>query len=454
MIRLFFLWVLLGCVVWAGAQPCDVWTHLEADSAMRQEWSLFCRRNLSFKAAEAKRLGLDTLPEIKTALDKYRIELARISWEKAFRSSTASQELRVRIRQLFFALPQNVPHGRIRAAEQRMDSLLAAIHQGCSFEACVQHCSEDKEAHWIARLEVPAEWEEEVWNLSVGAVSKPFFTPLGLHMVKVLARDSVPLPASRAVGRRSLEQLLKSIQQKYGYVEYQKAKEEWLLTGRTSQVLFSLDGKEYRAAALNRFANAYPARRKVQWESFVRKILLDKAYQDWLADENTVRMLSEQRDRCLAQAVCCRKILQEGWADEAVLKNYFESHMSDYQWKEPRFYGLVIHAISKRVAKQVRRFFKKLTAEEWNDAIRLMFHPDEQQEVRIEQGMFARGDNAYVDYSVYKETKPQPLEAYPYTVVVGEKCKGPQNYREVRAAVWRDLLADCERKWLMESRQK
>ena len=454
MIRIIFLWLLLWCTAWVGAQPCDVWAHLEADSALRQEWSLFCQRNLSFKAAEAKRLGLDTLPEIKTALDKYRIELARASWEKIIQPSTAAQELRVQISQLFFALPQSLPHGRIRAAEQRMDSLVAAIRRGSSFEACVQLCSEDKETHWIARLEVPAECEEVVWNLPVGAVSKPFFTPLGLHVVKVLARDSVPVSAGRESGRRNLEQLVTSIQKKYGYVEYRKAKEEWLLTGRTSQVLFSLDGKEYRAAALDRFANTYPARRIVQWEAFVRKILLDKAYQDWLADENTVRMLSEQRDRCLAQAVCCRKILQEGWADEAVLKNYFESHMSDYQWKEPRFYGLVIHAISKRVAKQVRRFFKKLPAEEWNDAIRLMFHPDEQQEVRIEQGMFARGDNAYVDYSVYKETKPQPLEAYPYTVVVGEKCKGPQNYREVRAAVWRDLLADYERKWLMESRQK
>lgn len=454
MIRLICLLGLMWCAAWAGAQPCDVWAHLEADSALRQEWRLFCRRNLSFKVAEAERLGLDTLPEIKRLLEGHRMRLAQEALEQEPLPSATSKELRVRISQLFFSLPQNLPHSQIRESECRMDSLVAAIRQGSSFEACVRHCSDDKEAHWVSRLAVPAELEEEVWHLPVGAVSKPFFTPLGLHVVKVLARDSVSAPIGGDGKREYIEHRVRLMRKKCRFVEHRKAKEEWLATGRTSQAIFSLDGKEYRAAELDRFAKAYPARRKAQWEAFVRKTLLDKAYQDWLAEEGTVRALAEYRDDLLAYAVCGRKIQQEGLADEASLKNYFETHVSDYQWEKPRFYGVVIHAVSKRVAKQVRRFFKKLPPEEWKDAIRLTFHPDKQREVCVEQGTFACGENAYVDELVYKKAKALPLKDYPFTVVVGKKHKEPQDYREVRAAVWRDLLADWEQKWLMESRRK
>ena len=42
-----------------------------------------------------------------------------------------------------------------------------------------------------------------------------------------------------------------------------------------------------------------------------------------------------------------------------VCKLIFEKHRSDYQWREQRYKGIVLHGVSKRIVKQARKFFEE-----------------------------------------------------------------------------------------------
>ena len=66
------------------------------------------------------------------------------------------------------------------------------------------------------------------------------------------------------------------------------------------------------------------------------------------------------------------------------------------------------------------------------DAIRLTFNAGDTPKVQAEQGLFAPGDNAYVDDLVFKGKDATPVLSFPFTAVQGRKQKGPDSLQEVR----------------------
>ena len=159
-----------------------------------------------------------------------------------------------------------------------------------------------------------------------------------------------------------------------------------------------------------------------------------------------------RRDNLLADRITEKEIEQRALADESGLRAYFEEHRSDYQWKESRYKGIVLHCVTKRIAKQARKFLKHLPENEWKDAIRLTFNVGSQPQIQSEQGVFAPGDNAYVDDLVFKKKDSTPVMSFPFTAVLGKKVKGPEDYREVREALIADYQSYLEKQWMSRLR--
>jgi len=63
------------------------------------------------------------------------------------------------------------------------------------------------------------------------------------------------------------------------------------------------------------------------------------------------------------------------------------------------------------------------------------------------------GDNPFVDKLVFKKPVDlSPMESYPFTVVVGQKEKGPDSYREVYEQLLADYQNFCENLWIKRLR--
>ena len=117
---------------------------------------------------------------------------------------------------------------------------------------------------------------------------------------------------------------------------------------------------------------------------------------------------------------------------------------------------MAYHVKTKEDVKAVANCVKKLAFDKWAEALRTTFNADSVIRIRVEKGIFKKGDNALVDSAVFKkDTTVTKLKDYPYDAVYGKVLKkGPEDYTDVRGQVVADYQDLLEREWVAELRRK
>lgn len=490
------LTIILLCIGWAvSAQQDPVLMRINGKDILRSEFEYLYNKNnalagveqktlkeyvnlfvnFKLKVAAAETAGIDTTLAFREELEGYRRQLAksyltddsvaelaaRQVYDKMKASHRAGQ---VRVSHIFKYLPQTVTGYTLRSTEARMDSLYTVLQKGqVDFNTCIRNFSDDKETFWVSWLQMPAEFEDVVFELQPGEISRPFFTPQGIHIVKVLDRKEI-LPFDEVKGEiirrqtrghetdKGTEALVEKLKAEYHYTPDKAGMNELFSEGKTNKKLFALDGKEYTGKLFARFAAAYPEGVQRQLNDFVMKTVLDYEYSRLEQKyPDFCSLMQEYRDGMLLFEISNREIWERVSGDEAGLAAYFARHRSDYYWKTPRYKGVVLHAVTKRTGKQARKFLKSLPEDEWQNAIRLTFNAKTAQ-VQVEQGLFALGDNAYVDDEIFKKGKANPMPSFPFTTFLGEKRKGPETFQEVRGLLLGDYQNYLEGLWIAQLR--
>lgn len=431
--------------------------------------------NLKLKVDAAEAAGIDTTHSFREKLDGYRRQLAksyltneivteqeaRLVYDKIKSNHHAGQ---VKVSHIFKYLPQTVSKHELQNIESRMDSIYIALQNGqADFDACVRNFSDEKRTFWMSSLQMPVEFENIVFELSPGEISRPFFTPQGIHIVKVLEQKEI-LPYEemkneiihRQVNSHGIDKgtkiLVEKLKKECRYISDKIGIDELLLKGNTDKRLFVLDGKEYTGKMFARFAVAHPVGIQCQLDGFIMKSVLDYEYEHLeQKSPDFCLLMQECRDSMLLFEISNRIIGGRASSDEVGLAAYFKKHRSDYRWKTPRYKGIVLHTTTKQVGKQVRKLLKELPENEWQDAIRLMFNANSRQ-VQADQGLFAIGDNAYVDEKIFKQGRTKPMQSFPFTTFLGKKMKGPESYHEIRELLIKDYQNYLERRWTAQLR--
>ncbi len=434
--------------------------------------------NFKLKVSAGEIAGLDTTLAFRKTVENYRNQLIKSYLtdeditEQAVRQTYEKMKLRHHVGQVYVShiykyLPQNISNYALREITTRMDSIYGSLQKNNTneaFAACVKHFSDDKNTFWVSWLQMPVEFEDIVFELPVGGISRPFYTPQGIHIVKVLERkDVLPFETmkkelirnqTRRHGMdKGTEAQVEKLKKEYHYTPDKAGIDELMVLGQTNKPLFSLDGNIYTGKDFARFAVAYPAGMRKQLDGFIMKTILD--YENRCLESKhreLFRRVQEYRDNLLLDEITRKEIGEKASADEAGLQAYFEKHRSDYHWAEQRYKGIVLHCVNKRIGKQARKFLKSLPEEEWKDAIRLTFNNDNQLQIQADQGVFSPGDNIYVDDLVFKKKEAKPLVSFPFTVVLGKKVKGPENYREIKDKLIDDYQRYLEKLWITRLR--
>ena len=387
----------------------------------------FADFQLKVQAAEA--MGLDTLRAFRDEMARYRARLSRTYLTDTAALTSAlhrrydrlrRQGPRICMKQIYKRLPQNVTTASLRAAVAQMDSVYAVLQQQGDgvFDALVARFSDDRETHWLYGLQTTVEMEDTLLALRPGRCSRPFFTPRGLHIVRVLKR--VEVPPFVAVRDSLLQACPQCVE----------------------------EAARAHAAKLLQ-ASASPTSRLPLSDEQVRS-LLSAAYDSLPRCVPAFRWaLQAHRDTLLARAATLRVLGQE--MAEPDLAAFFEHHRARYHWPSPRYQGIVLRCASRRIAKRVRKMLKQLPPADWTDAIRLLFNNDGVQ-VLAEQGTFQPGSNPWVDERIFRRGKAPESADYPNVVLMGRKLKGPDNYREVIDTLSADYRADREAHWLQTLR--
>lgn len=396
---------------------------------------LFINYKLKVLAAEAA--GIDTTASFKKEFLSYRDQQIRPEFitpddlkREAWRTYVETRDRidstggMVRPAHILVMLRQKATKAQEEAARVRIDSIYKALQGGADFAALARKCSDDKgsasrggDISWICKGQTLKEFESVVYGMKEGEVSKPFLSPVGWHVVKLLGRqsffpyDSVKADIERFVGQSRVRERI--ISQNIDSI------------ARSSVPVLTPE-----------------------------QVVDRKAAEMEAADSDLKNLVREYHDGLLLYEISNRTVWDKAAKDEDGQQAFFKKNRKRYAWDAPRFKGIAYHTKDAADIEAVKAAVKDIPFEEWADKLRKEFN-DSVRRIQVVKGIFKRGDNALVDKDVFGvDTVAKPMKDYPFTATYGRTLKAPESWRDVREQVVADYQDVLEKKWVAALRKK
>lgn len=367
--------------------------------------------NYKLKVRYAHDSGIDTLSAFRRQMAWYRGKLLKTYLVDAGEEEQAARQLYkqgeqrlqendwIRMAHISKYLPQNASRQDEWRAQQQMDSVYTALQGGADFSALARQYSDDETGKsvggmlpWMPVNKNMQEWIDKLASLERNKFSAPFYSPMGIHIVKWVDR-------------------------KPG-ISFEEKREQLL---------------DYLDKHGNRTWGELSAGQK----------------------EKLALRMQEVRDGLLAAYLSQKHQSGDETYQESDLERFFKQHKSDYTWDLPHYRGAVIHCKDKKAASAIKKYLKKKPVSQWEEALHKLTGNTTSPKADIEAGVFQIGTNRYIDKLVFKCGDFQPDPTLPYTFVMGKKLKkGPESYEDVKDAVIRDYLAVYEDAWLKDLKRK
>lgn len=406
------------------------------------------------KVDYAKQLRLDTLPEIAEKIEMYKRNQLFSSFVQSLPVDVASAKNTdnvdaILVKQVFRKTPQNITTIQLKSIQQQMDSIYQQLGRGASFDELVQRYSDSKDPLLVRKLQMPEEFEQRVFSMREGEFSTPFESPLGYHIVQVVGKETIPSKELKNANALSLAGLTESLKKELGFSREEENCKDLLRRGETDRTLFTIAGKSYTGSDFARFYKANYGGLNTKLDEFVTKCLIDaKLAQLQETGTPLSSELESYMNDLLVSEATFREVLRPS-QDEQALKAYFDMHKDDFRWAEERFKGALIQGTSKKLVKQARKLLKKSPYESWESLILQRFAVEGTPVLKLVKGVFAAGDNPYVDAMVFKGAKAAPDASFPYAAVQGKKIKGPETYEGIpREQLVESLQSFLENQWI------
>lgn len=397
---------------------------------------LFVNYKLKVEAALAARL--DTLASFQKEFATYRDQQIRPSVitdadvEREARRIYDEYKARVdgsgglvRPAHILVLMRQKASAEEQQRAKQRIDSIYQALKAGADFAELARKCSDDKgsaakggELPWIEHGQTLKEFEDQAYRLEVGGMSRPFVSPAGWHIV--LLRDKsqcFPYDSLRANIVRFIDQ---------------RGLRDQLINQRLDSMAKATSPKTTPAEVLERMRTEMVAK-----------------------DPDLRYLIQEYHDGLLLYEMSNREVWEKAQNDEAGLRAYFAKNKKKYRWDEPRYKGIAYYVKVKDDVKAVKKVLKGLPFDQWGDKLRTTFNSDSVLRIRVEKGIFKKGDNGTVDKMVFKvKGDVMPMKDFPIDAVYGKKLKAPQQLEDVKSIVLSDYQEALEKEWVTRLRQQ
>ena len=393
--------------------------------------------NYKLKVAAALDAKLDTLSSFKNEFAMYRDQQVRPTFINEEDVMKVAHEIYDDTQHYVdslggLALPShilikvepNAKESEATNARIKADSIYFAINKGADFSEMARKYSDDPgsaaqggKIGWIQPGQTVPAFEETVYSLKVGEMSRPVKSAFGYHIVKLLDKKPfVPFDSCR-------EGILT-------YIDRNGIREHII-----DQKIDEIISKD---STLSR-------------EQVVEQRAIDLSEKD----SDLANLIREYHDGLLFYEISNQNVWEKAAKDEAGLENYFKNNKKKYKWDSPRFKGMAYHVKDKADIKAVKKCVKGVPFDKWAEKLHAGFNADSVLRIRVVKGIFKAGDNPLVDREVFKKkvTVP-PTKDYPFDAVYGKVLKAPKEYTDVRGQVLSDYQDLLEKQWVEELRKR
>lgn len=389
--------------------------------------------DFKLKVAEAESLGFDTLPSFREEYERdrnllaenYLVDTCYIN-DEAYKiyakdSATIGRDGFVEVAHIVFLVKQMAPVAEVAQAKAKIDAAYAMLNDGKTFEevaAFFEIPAQAIRSFEIVRGQVYPEFEQAAYSIADGTYSAPFESPAGYHIVKRIS--------TRPFG---------------SFQEYKPA------------IVNMLEQQNIREAA-----------RIKRGQDLAKEFGGGLSAMDALAREDSLleskypefgNLMREYYEGLLFFEVSTRQVWNKAAEDEEGLVKYFKKNKKNYKFDAPRFRGAVIQANSPENLEMVKGFLAGQEFENYKSVIEANLPKDSVRTVRVEVGIFAIGDNAFVDKAAFGQGEGGKLRrGFVVSDVVGNVIEAPETYKDVKGAVTNDYQKYLEEKWVKSLRKK
>lgn len=394
--------------------------------------------NYKLKVAAALEAKYDTLTSFKTEFAQYRDQQVRPAFVTDADMEAEAHKIynktveqigpdgMIRVAHILIRAQQQAPQSEWDAAKVRIDSIYNALKNGADFEELAKRVSQDPGSArqggllpFVQRGQLVKEFENAAYALQPGEMSGVIQSPYGYHVI--LMKE-----------RKMLEPFEYHHDAIVRYMEQRNVRDQ-VATQKVAQMVKDSNGKVTEEELLSKKAEELSAQ-----------------------DPDMKYLIKEYHDGLLLYEISNQLVWDKAAKDEAGLANFFKKHKKNYAWDEPRYKGMAYHVKEQGDVKAVANCVKKLAFDKWAEALRSTFNADSVIRIRVEKGIFKKGDNALIDSAVFKkDTTVTHMKDYPIDAVYGKILKkGPEDYNDVRGLVVADYQEALEKEWVADLRRK
>jgi len=336
---------------------------------------------------------------------------------------------------------EGAPEDEVAQSESRIGQVYDLLQNGLPWEELAMKMSEDAttsgkggELPWFGTGKMVEEFENAAFGLKAdGAISRPFQTSYGWHIVKRLEyRAPLGFEASKRelqkrVSRDSRSELtrtsfLENLKIEYGFtantaaltsIKRYAARQDSvffpnheLQIGRSSDRSKTLVTLAGQTATVQDFAD-YLNKAKIrnlekatgevideQFQIWTEKLMLDYEDTQLEAKHNDFRLLMEEyHDGILLFELTDEKVWSRAVKDTAGLETFHAAHRNDFMWG-PRTEVTIFTCANDKVVKATKKAIKK-----GKDLVAFQREANAENStaVRMESGLFSEGENNWAD---------------------------------------------------------
>ena len=395
---------------------------------------------------------------------------------------------KVKVAHIMFNTGVGASKEKLNEASDKINRANELLASGEAFELVAEKFSEDRSTAVKGGIlptfgvgKMVPKFEEVAFSLkNVGDISAPFATKFGYHIIKLLEKqpisefDIIKADLKRMIAKDSRSELsqkslIKELRGSYkvrnnanAFASFRKnavlkvANGEFKNNNVNNASLFTI---ENNIITVNEFAK-YIVKNQSKgsdiddlYVNFVDVSLLryeesnlETKYPQYEA------LLKEYREGILLFDLTNKNVWQKAVEDTSGLLSYFEDNQATYFFNN-RLDASIYSCENKTIAKEVRKYiYKKKRGGLSNEQILEKINSNAALSLKIESGIFEKGDNEYIDTIDWRAgiSSDIVLEDGSYVIVDVNKLLPARNksINEIRGKVISDYQNHLEKAWL------
>ena len=398
---------------------------------------------------------------------------------------------------ILISCPEDADTVQIDDARKKITEIYDELMAGADFSELAKEYSKDPgsaskggDLGWFGYGTMVREFQDAAFGLKeVGEISKPFKTQFGYHIVKLLNKRELEPFEEKC---KEIENKLKTggyfislyqpgienMKKEFGFKKENASYQ--LLLSKANTIyptdslfyesfenqeipLFTIGNTKY---SVNQFINFLKKNNRspytmstdllddrLQWFEYnslneFKDKSLESKYPDFK------NLIQEYRDGILMFEISNKEVWGKASEDIEGLTAYFEKNKQNYAWDEPYYKGYVVLA---KDAKTKKKMQKEISGKNPETAVQYLYDNYKVgavSYVKVEKGLFKKGDNAFVDEAAFKSgVAVRPAEFQDF-FLMGKILKVPESYMDIRGLVVTDYQNYLEEVWIKALNEK